>query len=251
MPRDFSPYELAQLQRHQVDPASIAPDDERPVEYITGVVPFLKRELTVTSDTLIPRVETEELARRIIAHFTEPKHSHLSLADVGTGCGAIGLSIAWELSKRGTEVAAWLSDVSEAAVRVAEKNAQIENTTNAELHFLVSDLLTSFPPDQTFDLMIANLPYIPSERIAFLDKSVVDYEPHLALDGGPEGLTLVHRFLEQAIPRLNPSGEIWLEVDYTHSVAEVAGQWLTTQLRGEMILDEYSRNRFIRLIKTI
>jgi len=249
MPRDFSPYELAQLHRHHIDPAIIAPCDERPVEYITGVVPFLKRELAVTPDTLIHRVETEELARRIIAHYSEKKPTKLALADVGTGCGAIGLSIAWELAQGGTMVTAWLSDVSEAAVRVAEKNAQIETTANAKLHFLVSDLLTSFPPDQNFDLMIANLPYIPSERIAFLDSSVVDYEPHLALDGGPEGLTLVHRFLEQAIPRLNPEGEIWLEVDYTHSVEEVAGQWLTAQLRGEMILDEYSRNRFIRLVK--
>lgn len=245
--RVLSPYEQTHLARFGKLPIDINQYGEMPVEYITGRVEFKGRCFCVTTDTLIPRVETEELVDQIVAVARQLSQSRpLLLADVGTGSGAIGLSVWLELVKSLAEPAQlWMSDVSGAAVRVCQQN--IANLVDSErrqlLTPLVSNLLADYPADQEFDLIFANLPYIPSQRIDFLASSVKDFEPHLALDGGPEGLSLIGQLLAQAPAHLRPGGRVLLEVDHTHQLTEL--QHLASDLFVvELRQDSFGQTRF-------
>jgi methylase of polypeptide subunit release factors len=110
--------------------------------------------------------------------------------------------------------------------------------------------MNSFAPTLKFDFLLANLPYIPTARIDYLEESVKDHEPHLALDGGQEGLTLIGKFLTQALNFLKPDGQILLEVDYTHSQNELAAclplpiNNSSTQATVKIIKDSFNRQRF-------
>lgn len=216
-----------------------------PVEYMTGKVEFYGRVFEVTPDVLIPRIETEELIGLALAEIKETyarTQQPVILADVGTGSGAIGITLHLELDKASIPHQFFLSEVSEAALAVAQRNAEVLTAKAPELTFLHSDLLTAYPPKTTFDLLIANLPYIPEQRIEYLDDSVKQFEPHLALDGGPEGLTLIHAFLHQAPAHLKPQGKIILEIDHTHTMEELRiGEY---QLRIEDRQDSFGQQRF-------
>jgi release factor glutamine methyltransferase len=250
--RTLTPYERTQLHRHGKSEAALLEADETPVEYITGVVPFAELEFVVTPDTLIPRIETEGLVMHALKLLEERTtdwagNGPLLLADVGTGCGAIGITISRALFERGILHNLYAADVSSAAVAVAEQNAErlLTSENRKHTHFFTSDLLDAYPKDQRFHCMIANLPYIPSDRIKTLDSSVKDYEPHLALDGGESGLTLIELFLRQAPAFLVPGGCILLEVDYTHdesAFSEFADVW-----KVHTFIDEFLRQRFVLL----
>ena len=138
-----------------------------------------------------------------------------------------------------------------AALAMAQKNWQKFEAKFASLpeklpapQFLTSDLLANWPIDQSIDLLIANLPYIPKERLAMLDSSVRDFEPLLALDGGADGLRLVDRLLNQAKSRLVPDGVIWLEVDETHTPEQL--QALRPEYHYEFFSDSFGKARFMR-----
>lgn len=268
MPRTLSPYEYNHLLRHGVDPAQINEHGEKPVEYITGHVTFNNHDFLVTEDTLIPRVETEELVALAVAEIQQIQQrlqnptQKIVIADVGTGSGAIALSIILELLSQpqpeSLHLEFWMSDISRDALKVAEQNIsrlipEMKNIspglyslhsqathTQITVHVLESNVLSNFPPSQ-IDLLLANLPYIPSQRISVLDSSVKDYEPHVALDGGDQGLDLIHTLLDQAAAYLSDSGKIILEVDYTHTPAEI-----TTDERWKvrMLFDNFQRQRF-------
>jgi len=149
----------------------------------------------------------------------------------------------------------YLADISRSAIQVARQNVQeliaqpSQTQRPQQIITLVSDLLSAFPSQLKFDLLVANLPYIPSQRIAYLDESVKNHEPHLALDGGPQGLTLIHRFLNQAVNYLKPDGLVLLEIDYTHQIhdltaglkAALPGQ---PKLAVQIITDSFHRQRF-------
>jgi release factor glutamine methyltransferase len=174
-----------------------------PLPYILGHWEFYGLDFKVTPATLIPRPETELLVETALAWL----HSHPGLhraADVGTGTGCIAISLA--VHRQNLQVTA--TDVSLAALSTARENAE-EHGVAARTHFILSDL---FPPtmDQ-FDLVCANLPYIPSSKLSLLD--VYGKEPALALDGGPDGLDLVRRLLQQAPGRLQPGGLVLLEIE--------------------------------------
>jgi release factor glutamine methyltransferase len=196
---------------------------------------------------LIPRIETEELVELALAELADkPLTQPLVMADVGTGSGAIGLTLLLELEKKGHTVELYASDVSSTAVEVARENwRQLGAKSSSQAQLLTSDLLAIYPAGIKFDLMVANLPYIPSARIDYLDASVKDYEPVVALDGGPEGLSLIHQFLLQAKPKLKPKAAILLEMDHTHSLTEMlpAGLEATTRL----FQDSFGQNRFTRV----
>jgi release factor glutamine methyltransferase len=250
--RSITPYERTQLLRHNKSEAELLAADETPVEYVTGIVPFADLEFVVTPDTLIPRIETEGL----VTHALELLAQHMSawadsspllLADVGTGCGAIGITMSRTLFERGIPHLMYASDISASAVAVAQQNAErlLSAKNQAVNQFFASDLLDSYPNDVRFHCMIANLPYIPSDRIETLESSVKDYEPHLALDGGDSGLSLIERFLDQAPQHLIPGGVILLEVDYTHDAtafSEFSSRWDV-----HTFIDEFLRQRFVLL----
>ena len=179
-----------------------------PVAYLTGRRAFFDLELLVTPDVLIPRPETEGLVELALTWARE-RSGRLRLIDVGTGSGAIALALARHLP--GAQV--WAVDLSFAALRVARANAA-RHGLSERVHFLQVDLLTAcggpFPP---FDLIAANLPYIPADTLP--DLPVSRHEPLLALDGGPDGLALIRRLLADTPRVLAPGGLLLLEIEAT------------------------------------
>lgn len=248
--RKLSPYEQTHVARFGFSNIDIDAYAEMPVEYITGKVEFMDHVFTVTQDTLIPRIETEELVALAVANAKEiaQQKSTLVIADVGCGCGAIGITTLLELQKQHVPATMYMSDISEPAVEVAKQNVTTL-TDGRHTQVFVSDLLKSYPQDLIIDLIAANLPYIPHDRIAVLDDSVKEYEPHVALDGGEDGLKYVKALLVEAAPHQQTGGVIILEIDYTHD-----HQYLATQLPLEnyslrVHFDSFSRNRFAILTR--
>jgi release factor glutamine methyltransferase len=174
-----------------------------PLPYMLGHWDFYGRTFHITPDVLIPRPETELLVEHALNYagaFQRPL-----IIDVGTGSGAIAVSLAAELP--GARILG--VDLSLAALRVAQANAQ--RLCPSRVSFFQADLLKPFSTQ--FDLICANLPYIPRQELAHL--AVSQWEPQLALDGGESGLDLISTLLKQAQTRLSPSGVILLETQST------------------------------------
>ncbi|KKT63890.1 MAG: Release factor glutamine methyltransferase, partial [Candidatus Collierbacteria bacterium GW2011_GWC2_44_30] len=190
---------------------------EKPVEYITGHAEFCEMDFLVNSSTLIPRLESEKIIK-IATEFIE-KHqlSHPAIADIGTGTGCLGISIASRLAKKQTPYTIYLSDTSSEALKTATENAHRLLPSPVNLFFLKSNLLDDFPHIK-FDVITANLPYIPSHTISSLSPSVKDFEPLSALDGGANGTTIINRFLNQLPEFLSFQGVAILEINDTHNL---------------------------------
>ena len=242
MIRQLSPYEKTHLQRFGKNNIDIADYGEMPVEYITGKVEFGGLVFEVNQDVLIPRVESEKLAELALEKLAGK--NNLIVADVGCGSGAIGISLWLKLQHQKINTKLYLSDISVKAVAVAHKNVKkLVGETN-DIQIIQSDLLKSYPPAVKFDLIIANLPYIPSERIAALDESVREHEPHLALDGGDDGLTYIRKLINQAKNRLNLGGVILLEVDHTHDRDFLKQSLQLKNFQLQVTRDQFHRTRF-------
>lgn len=255
--RVLSPREQTHLARFGFPQEKWSEIGEQPVEYATGKAEFYGQVFQVNKNVLIPRVETEELVELVLTSLRDKKDhrpvgnhksSSLKLADVGCGSGAIGLSLGLALTKIQPNFELYLSDYSVAAIEVATANAKnlLPHSELSKVHFLASDLLTDYPAVK-FDAIVANLPYIPDERVAHLDCSVKDFEPHLALKGGPEGLSLIYRLLDQAEAYLQPNGVVFLEIDHTHSVADFIQYKKDWEIK--LIKDEFGQNRFTKMNK--
>ena len=172
-----------------------------PLPYILGHWDFFGRSFKITPDVLIPRPETELLVE-LALHSIVDQHQAV-IVDVGTGSGAIAVSLAAELPEANITAL----DYSLSALKVAQLNAKLH--TQYQIHFVQSDLLTPFRVQ--FDLICANLPYVPRERLNSL--SVSRWEPRLALDGGESGLDVILKLLHQAQTRLAPGGKVLLEIE--------------------------------------
>jgi release factor glutamine methyltransferase len=173
----------------------------RPLAHIIGSTEFMGRIFDVSPTVLIPRPETEELVEQAIKKFSVPPQSIL---DICTGSGCIAISLAF-LFKAAKVVSA---DISREALKVALKNAQNLNVAS-RIEFIESDLFKNI--EGSFDLIIANPPYIPTEMILTLSPEV-QCEPKLALDGGKEGLDIIKRIISSAPKYLNDGGMLALEV---------------------------------------
>ncbi len=160
-----------------------------PLEYVLGATTFAGRRFTVTPDVLIPRPETEILLEEIVK-LIEPEG--LPVLDVGTGSGILAISLARQFPK--LEMIA--IDISSAALAIAQKNA--EGVSN--IRFVESDLLEEKSLPERFQMIVANLPYIPAGAIDGLMREV-RREPRMALDGGADGLDLVRRLVAQSAGR--------------------------------------------------
>ncbi len=178
-----------------------------PVAYIVGEKEFMGLPLRVTPAVLIPRPETEVLVEAALTSLSQkfPSPSPLHLLDIGTGSGAIALSLAfYRPDARVTAV-----DFSEAALRVARENAHRLGLTQ-RINFVQADL---FPPAPgSFHLIISNPPYIPTGELCHLPADVGRYEPHQALDGGADGLFFYRRLLPPPPSLLARKGIMALEV---------------------------------------
>ena len=178
-----------------------------PVAYIAGRRGFhaLGLDLTVDRRVLIPRPETEHLVDWLLEGLPYAP-TPVRVLDVGTGSGAIALAV--KHARRDVLVTA--CDRSDDALAVARENA---GRLALELELVRSDLLADLQrPEDGWDAVAANLPYIPSDDIAGLQPEVRRFEPHLALDGGPDGLALVYRLISGCPAVLAPGGRLLLEI---------------------------------------
>lgn len=244
--RKLTPYEETQLARYGKK-SQDAHHTSTPIEYITGKAEFCGHVFSVTPDVLIPRVETEELVA-LVTDFCKKRYTQtqkkLSIADVGTGSGAIAISLVAVLRKLDIPCAVLATDVSSSATAIATLNASQILKDHPELTIVTQSLLAN--TTHAFDCIVANLPYIPSERINFLDNSVKDHEPHLALDGGVDGLRLIAALLNQAETLLKTDGSIFLEIDHTHTQTS----WQPFENWNINILeDSFRRSRFAKITK--
>ncbi|CAN5660935.1 peptide chain release factor N(5)-glutamine methyltransferase [soil metagenome] len=192
-----------------------------PVAFIRGFKEFYGIALHVDARVLIPRPETETLVdlalERIRGELTSrprPADAPPYLTwDMGTGSGAVAIALATELRRRryGDAVAVHLSDVSADALSVALENAVSHGVADVMV-FATGDLTeVSPPPGRAVDLLVANLPYIPSPAMAGLPVAA-SFEPWTALDGGPDGLEIIRRLLLHLPPVLTPEGMALLEI---------------------------------------
>jgi release factor glutamine methyltransferase len=177
-----------------------------PLPYLLGEWEFFGMKFKVTPEVLIPRPETELLVETALAWLAD-NLSKRRAADVGTGSGAIAVALAANVA----DLQIWAGDVSATALAVARENIE-KRSLQERVHWLQSDLLAEMTGP--FDLICANLPYIPSERLDTL--RVARTEPVRALDGGTDGLALIAKLLEQAASKLAPGGLLLAEVDDSH-----------------------------------
>ncbi len=175
-----------------------------PTAYLTGAREFFGHRLAVDPRVLIPRPETEQLAELGLAALAEGG----SALDLGTGSGA--LAIALSLGRPGAAVTA--VDLSPEALEVARANA---TALGAAVTFLAGDLYAPLPPEQRFDVIVSNPPYLPTGELAGLQREV-QREPRLALDGGADGLDLLRRVVAGAPARLATGGLLLLEMHESH-----------------------------------
>jgi len=198
-----SKYELNPDEQNTLQIATTQRLQGVPLPYILGQWDFYGRSFKVTPDVLIPRPETELLVDMAI-HHTRHLDSPL-IIDVGTGSGAIAVSLAAEIPT--ARIIAL--DLSWSALQIAWHNAlQLDQP---HINFVQSNLLAPF--QTKFDLICANLPYIPTGTLETLD--VANWEPYLALDGGARGVDAIQILLQQSVQQLAPHGIILLEIEAT------------------------------------
>lgn len=166
-------------------------DAGEPIEYITGKAYFYREEYDVSPAVLIPRPDTERVVERLAALLPEGGH----FADLCSGSGCIGISALCE--RRDCTACAY--DISEAAVEIAAKNAEKLGVSG---RYTVRAADITDMSDDGFDIIVSNPPYIESGVIPTLDRSVRDYEPHIALDGGADGLDFYRAILDGYRPRV-------------------------------------------------
>ncbi len=176
-----------------------------PLPYLTGKQAFFGLDFAVSPSVLIPRPETELLVEQALSWLdSHPDAKHA--LDVGTGSGCIAITLATR-KPRPTITA---TDLSVAALDIAKQNAATHQVT-AQIAFEQADLFPS--EDQTYDLVCANLPYIPTSKLGQVN--TLAFEPTLALDGGADGLSLIRRLLDQLPPKLNAPALVLLETEAT------------------------------------
>lgn len=215
-----------------------------PVQYITGKQEFMGLPFLVNEDVLIPRQDTELLAELAIEEIKKRKDPFggFRVLDLGTGSGALAISIAHQFPKRKLKVFA--TDISGKALTVAKRNADV-NQVSGTIQFMEGDLFSPFPVNRKgkgkkpLDLILSNPPYIARGVIPTLMREVRDHEPMLALDGGPDGLGLYIRILNEAHVHLKDAGLLLLEIGYDQgevmkALVEAAGAYQPAEIRQDL-----------------
>jgi release factor glutamine methyltransferase len=203
--------------------------DGVPLQHLLGSVTFHRRDFKTDARALIPRPETEELAEWLIKNVKLPEAPRI--LDMGCGSGVLGLTLAADLS--GSQVT--LADLSPAALDLARENAALLEIPNAT--FVESDLFSALA-GRTFDLIVANLPYVPETDRPTLSKEVA-HDPALALFGGPDGLDVIRRFVPAAKDHLAPGGWLALEIGI-HQSTEVESLLRAASLTDVLTLKDLS-----------
>lgn len=211
-----------------------------PIQYVLGDVRFYGMDFKVNRNVLIPRPETEELVDMIVK---ENGSSDLRVLDIGTGSGAIAIALSRNLLfPRVTAI-----DISAEALEVAGENAR---RLHADIFLREKDIFTYMPPEDSYDIIVSNPPYIPEEEKSGMERNVLDYEPALALfvpDSEP--LLYYNRISEVAIRALAPGGKLYLEINPRFADALCEMLQKTGLADVEIFKDISHRQRFIRAEK--
>ncbi|HEY0393429.1 MAG TPA: peptide chain release factor N(5)-glutamine methyltransferase [Candidatus Elarobacter sp.] len=211
-----------------------------PLAYVTGEAGFYRRIFGVDARVLVPRPETELAVEWAVRHLRAIGRENGSAADVGTGSGAVAVTLACELPELGV----FASDVSADALSVARHNAA-RNNVFQHVTFLHGDLAEPLRPYAPFDCVVANLPYVPSAECAAAPDPV-SFEPLLARDGGADGLALYRRLVRD-VPRLiAPRGIAILEAAPSNARAlEALVRGVLPHAGVETIRDYADLERFV------
>ncbi len=213
---------------------------QEPMQYVLGYSWFYGYRFQVNENVLIPRPETEELVANILAdldeYFAEAKT--IDAVDIGTGSGAIALSLAKEEPK----IRMSATDISAEAVDVAKANAA---SLGVDVKFLVGDMAQPvIDAGMKVDLLICNPPYIPQEET--LEASVKDYEPHVALFGGEDGLKFYRQVFAAAPQVLKDKAMMAFEIGWNQKAALLAEVRKTFgDVRAEVVKDINGKDRML------
>ena len=202
-------YELNELEVSSFESLLARRANREPLQYISGVQEFYGLEFEVTPDVLIPRPETE----LVVEHAIEMLRLRTSkrLCEVGIGSGCISISILHQLP----EATAVGLDVSVSAIKVARRNSEKLGVRERLLLF-ESDVFENSPEDR-FDMIVSNPPYVPSMDIVGLQSEVRDFEPHVALTDGQDGLSIISRIIDQSPRFLVNGGLLLMEIGFNQS----------------------------------
>jgi len=200
-----------------------------PIQYILGEQEFYGLPFKVTSAVLIPRPETELLVEAVLDRL--PKDQPLRIVDVGTGSGAIAIAVAHHLP----QAVVTALDLSEAALAVAQENAQRMNLDH-RTRFMRSDLLAGVEGEEPFDAVLSNPPYIPDSDRGSLHRQVREFEPGMALFAGAEGMDIYRRLLPAAAKVLKPGGLLTIEMGYGQRLAieELLSGWSGVEVLNDL-----------------
>ncbi len=184
-----------------------------PLQYLLGYGWFMDHRFAVGPGVLVPRPDSEILVEAACARVTGaiPADQMLRFADIGTGSGCIGLSLALAWDRQERKYDGLLTDTSAAALSYARRNRE-RLAPRGALCLKQADLLPARVSG--LDLVVSNPPYIPTRRVDGLAPEVAEYEPRAALDGGEDGLDFYHRLASRAAAWLAPGG--WLVVEHGH-----------------------------------
>ncbi len=209
--------------------------DREPLQHILGSTGFCGLELTVSPAALIPRPETELLCERAwqyLERLASPGRTRFSVLDVGTGSGCLAVTLAVKCPQATVHAV----DISEGAIALAQLNAK-RHGVSARVSFCLSDLFSNLSPENRFDLIVSNPPYIPTATVETLEPEVRDHDPRPALDGGPDGLLFYRRLAEQAASYL--TAEAALMVEFGDDQAEAVSAIFRDR---DWIVDELARD---------
>ena len=182
---------------------------KKPIAYILGYKEFWKQKFITDSNVLIPRPDTELIIEKVLKNFK--KNDNKNVLDIGTGTGCIILSILLERKKfRGTGI-----DTSKRAINIAKINAKMQQFGN-RIRFINTDIDNFF--SNKYDLIVSNPPYIKKYKLRSLIEDVKNFEPKLALDGGPDGFSVVLKVIAKSSKLLKKNGMLILEIDNTQVI---------------------------------
>ncbi len=208
-----------------------------PLQHLLGTVEFHGRIFACDPRALVPRPETEQLVELVLAEQSKIENRKSKIVDVGTGSGVIALTLAAELPEAHVEAVDFTQDALALARENATRLGLAERVT-----FHQGDLLS--PIEGTFDLIVANLPYIPTAALPTLAPEV-QRDPATALDGGPAGDELIRLLITEARPHFTPGGQLALEIghDQSATLAELLARENYQDIR--VLADYQDRPRFL------
>ena len=205
-----------------------------PLQHIVGSTSFCGYEMKVNRHVLVPRPETELLAEGGW-NFLGERPAPATALDFGTGSGCVAIALAAKCPAAGIIAL----DISEEALAVARANAALNQVTD-RVQFLAGDGFAALPAGLTFDLIISNPPYIPTEEIPTLQPEVRDFDPRAALDGGTSGLIFYELLAREASKWLQPDGKIMMEFGDGQSEA-IRNLFEDEKWVVEAVKDDYSQ----------